>query len=115
MNQQQQQHQSGANKNINSNNGNNGESLQNNNNNNNQALTVTQQRNSRSTRRKELESVLRNPKSLISIDGLLDGITALVLDCEPMRKNKNIENFLNRCMIPFLPTPSRLISLTNLN
>ncbi len=52
---------------------------------------------SRVARRKELENALKNPKSLISVDGLLDGITALVLDCEPMRKNKNIENFLNRC------------------
>jgi hypothetical protein len=51
----------------------------------------------RSNRQKELESLLKNPKSLISTDGLLDSITALVLDCEPMRKNKNIENFLNRC------------------
>jgi hypothetical protein len=54
-------------------------------------------KNSRIARRKELENALKNPRSLISIDGLLDGITALVLDCEPMRKNKNIENFLNRC------------------
>ena len=51
---------------------------------------------SRLARRKDLEIMLKNPKSMISLDGLLDGITALVLDCEPMRKNKNIENFLNR-------------------
>lgn len=52
----------------------------------------------RNQRRKELESIIKNSKSLISIDGLLDGITALVLDCEPMKKNKNIDNFLNRCI-----------------
>ena len=53
----------------------------------------------RHQRKKELESNIKNPKSLISIDGLLDGITALVLDCEPMKKNKNIDNFLSRCNI----------------
>ena len=52
---------------------------------------------SRVQRKKELECSIKNPKSLISVDGLLDGITALVLDCEPMRKNKNIDNFLSRC------------------
>ena len=46
---------------------------------------------------KELESLMKNPKSLLSLDGLMDSLIALVLDCEPMRKNKNIENFLNRC------------------
>ena len=46
---------------------------------------------------KELENLIKNPKSLLSIDGFMDSIIALVLDCEPMRKNKNIENFLNRC------------------
>ncbi|CAF0772865.1 unnamed protein product [Brachionus calyciflorus] len=50
----------------------------------------------RNQRKKELESSIKNPKSLISIDGLLDGMTALVLDCEPMKKNKNIDNFLSR-------------------
>jgi hypothetical protein len=55
------------------------------------------QQSSRLQRKKELESIVRNPKSLISVDGLLDGITALVFDCEPMKKNKNIDNFLSRC------------------
>lgn len=48
-------------------------------------------------RKKDLEQAIKNPNSLLSVDGLLDGITALVLDCEPMRKNKNIDNFLSRC------------------
>ena len=48
-------------------------------------------------RLKELEQTIQNQKSLISYDGLLDGIQALVLDCEPMKKNKNIDNFLGRC------------------
>ena len=60
-----------------------------------------QQQSNRMQRKKELESLIKNPKSLISADGLLDGITALVLDCEPMRKNKNIDNFLNRCKLFF--------------
>lgn len=54
-----------------------------------------------SMRQKELEKIIENPKSLLNIDGLLDGITALVLDCEPMKKNKNIDNFLNRCKFFF--------------
>jgi hypothetical protein len=55
-----------------------------------------------SQRIKELESLMKNPKSLLSIDGLMDSLIALVLDCEPMRKNKNIENFLNRCKLIFV-------------
>ena len=50
-------------------------------------------------RKKELELAVRSQNSLINVDSLLDGITALVFDCEPMRKNKNIDNFLGRCMI----------------
>jgi hypothetical protein len=57
--------------------------------------------NTKANRKKELDNVIKNPKSLISIDGLLDGITALVLDCEPMKKNKNIDNFLSRCELIF--------------
>lgn len=50
----------------------------------------------RAAQRNELTNLIRNKKSLINIDSLLDSITALVLDCEPMRKNKNIDNFLCR-------------------
>jgi hypothetical protein len=49
---------------------------------------------------KELESLLRDTKSTVNIDGLLDSVSALVLDCEPIRKNKNVESFLNRCKLP---------------
>jgi len=52
--------------------------------------------NYRTVKCNELSNLIRNKKSLINIDGLLDGITALVLDCEPMKKNKNIDNFLCR-------------------
>ena len=72
---------------------NNNNSLNNNNNNHHNQMQQT----SRLQRKKELESIVKNPKSLISVDGLLDGITALVFDCEPMKKNKNIDNFLSRC------------------
>lgn len=51
--------------------------------------------------RNELSEIINSKSSLISIDGLLDGITALVLDCEPIRKNKNIDNFLFRCKLKF--------------
>jgi hypothetical protein len=64
----------------------------------------------RSTRKKDLEASIRSPKSLINIDGLLDSITALVLDCEPMKKNKNIDNFLSRCKIIAL----LLLTMTNI-
>lgn len=47
-------------------------------------------------RAKDIELLIKDSKSNINIDSLLDAIIALVLDCEPMRKNKNIENFLNR-------------------
>jgi hypothetical protein len=60
------------------------------------SMTTTSQH-TRRHRFKELEQTIKNQKSLISYDGLLDGIQALVLDCEPMKKNKNIENFLCRC------------------
>ena len=61
-------------------------------------LTPTSQH-TRRHRLKELEQTIQNQKSLISYHGLLDGIQALVLDCEPMKKNKNIDNFLCRCKI----------------
>jgi hypothetical protein len=61
----------------------------------------------RETDRYELVHIIRNKNSLISIDGLLDGITALVLDCEPLRKNKNIDNFLCRCKFKLSPNKTK--------
>lgn len=46
---------------------------------------------------KDIDTLLKNPRSYVNIDGLMDSLIALVLDCEPMRKNKNVESFLNRC------------------
>ncbi|XP_042189580.1 rho-associated protein kinase 2 isoform X2 [Callorhinchus milii] len=50
------------------------------------------------TRLKKLEAMIRDPRSPINAESLLDGLNALVqdLDFPALRKNKNIENFLNR-------------------
>ncbi|XP_061824424.1 rho-associated protein kinase 2 isoform X1 [Nerophis lumbriciformis] len=49
-------------------------------------------------RLKKLEDMMRNPRSALNLESLLDSINALVLDLDypALRKNKNIENFLNR-------------------
>uniref|UniRef100_A0A8C4I7T8 Rho-associated protein kinase n=1 Tax=Dicentrarchus labrax TaxID=13489 RepID=A0A8C4I7T8_DICLA len=50
------------------------------------------------TRLKKLEDMIRDPRSAINLESLLDSINALVLDLDypALRKNKNIETFLNR-------------------
>ncbi|XP_069829269.1 rho-associated protein kinase 2 isoform X2 [Dendropsophus ebraccatus] len=50
------------------------------------------------SRQQKLETTLRNPRSPINIESLLDGLNSLVLDLDfpALRKNKNIDNFLNR-------------------
>ncbi|KAM9355405.1 rho-associated protein kinase 2-like [Pholidichthys leucotaenia] len=50
------------------------------------------------TRLKELEDLIRDPRSPLNLESLLDLISALVLDLDypALRKNKNIEIFLNR-------------------
>lgn len=49
-------------------------------------------------RRRKLDALLRDPRSPINVDSLLDGLNSLVLDLDfpALRKNKNIDNFLNR-------------------
>ncbi|XP_075454482.1 rho-associated protein kinase 2 isoform X3 [Ascaphus truei] len=49
-------------------------------------------------RQQKLETILRNPRSPINVESLLDGLNSLVLDLDfpALRKNKNIDNFLNR-------------------
>ncbi|XP_023558156.1 rho-associated protein kinase 2 isoform X2 [Octodon degus] len=49
-------------------------------------------------RRGKLDALLRDPRSPINVDSLLDGLNSLVLDLDfpALRKNKNIDNFLNR-------------------
>ncbi|XP_063351777.1 rho-associated protein kinase 2-like isoform X3 [Pelmatolapia mariae] len=50
------------------------------------------------SRLKKLESLIRNPQSALNLATLLDSMSALVNDLNypPLRKNKNIESFLNR-------------------
>ncbi|XP_078796653.1 rho-associated protein kinase 2 isoform X3 [Oryzias latipes] len=50
------------------------------------------------TRLKRLEDMLRDPRSALNLESLLDSLNALVLDLDypALRKNKNIETFLNR-------------------
>ncbi|KAK0132558.1 Rho-associated protein kinase 2 [Merluccius polli] len=50
------------------------------------------------SRLKKLEDMIRDPRSAVNLESLLDSINALVLDLDypALRKNKNIETFLNR-------------------
>ncbi|XP_013865206.1 rho-associated protein kinase 2 isoform X2 [Austrofundulus limnaeus] len=50
------------------------------------------------TRLKKLEDMIRDPRSAINLESLLDSINALVLDLDypALRKNKNIDTFINR-------------------
>ncbi|XP_074394202.1 rho-associated protein kinase 2 isoform X3 [Zonotrichia albicollis] len=49
-------------------------------------------------RQRKLESMIRDPRSPVNVESLLDGLNSLVLDLDypALRKNKNIDNFLNR-------------------
>ncbi|CDQ59763.1 unnamed protein product [Oncorhynchus mykiss] len=49
-------------------------------------------------RLKKLEAMIKDPRSAINLESLLDSINAFVLDLDypALRKNKNIETFLNR-------------------
>ena len=51
------------------------------------------------SRFEKIDGTLKDPKSEVNVDCLLDGLDALVydLDFPALRKNKNIDNFLNRC------------------
>ncbi|XP_029903090.1 rho-associated protein kinase 2-like isoform X1 [Myripristis murdjan] len=50
------------------------------------------------SRLKKLESIMRDPQSAVNLETLLDSINALALDLDypALRKNKNIDAFLNR-------------------
>eukprot|EP00069_Balaena_mysticetus_P011464 bmy_07141T0 len=50
------------------------------------------------SRQRKLEALIRDPRSPINVESLLDGLNSLVLDLDfpALRKNKNIDNFLNR-------------------
>ncbi|XP_051772058.1 rho-associated protein kinase 2 isoform X2 [Ctenopharyngodon idella] len=49
-------------------------------------------------RLRQLEAMIKEPRSAINLESLLDSMNALVLDLDfpALRKNKNIETFLNR-------------------
>ncbi|NWV00525.1 ROCK2 kinase, partial [Upupa epops] len=49
-------------------------------------------------RQRKLESMIRDPRSPVNVERIRDGLNSLVLDLDypALRKNKNIDNFLNR-------------------
>ncbi|XP_048581823.1 rho-associated protein kinase 2 isoform X3 [Nematostella vectensis] len=63
-------------------------------------------------RHEKLENIVRDSRSPLYVDGLLDGIEALVNDCNfpQLRRNKNVENFLQR-----YEQPTRVIQTHRLN
>ena len=50
----------------------------------------------------ELESKIRDPRSIINVDCLLDAVQSLVGDCDhpAIRKIKNVDAFVSRCKWP---------------
>lgn len=63
-------------------------------------------------RRENLERYVRNPRNELYVEGLLDGIQSLVCDCDfpALRRNKNVENFLQR-----YEKPCKLIEESRMN
>lgn len=55
----------------------------------------------RRQRLSRLESIIRDPRSVASIDSLLDTIQALVADCDHpyVKRMKNVELYYNRCKL----------------
>ena len=47
----------------------------------------------------ELESQIKDPRSIINVDCLLDAVQSLVGDCDhpAIRKIKNVDAFVSRC------------------
>lgn len=50
------------------------------------------------SRQRKLEAMIKDPRSALNIESFLDGFSCLVLDLDfpLLRKNKNVDNFLNR-------------------
>lgn len=63
-------------------------------------------------RRENLERSVQSPRNELYIEGLLDGIQSLVSDCDfpALRRNKNVENFLQR-----YEKPSKVIEQCRMN
>ncbi|KAG1669224.1 Rho-associated protein kinase 2 [Nymphon striatum] len=60
----------------------------------------------RHIRLKRLEDKLSDPQSELNVNGLLDTIQSLILDCDnpALRRIKNIESFINRCNMQLFGT-----------
>ncbi len=50
-------------------------------------------------RTRQLEERIVDPRSIISIDSLLDSINALVYDSECVKKTKNFDTFYAKCWL----------------
>ncbi len=48
-------------------------------------------------RTRQLEERIIDPRSSLSIDGLLDSINALIYDSEGVKKTKNFDTFYAKC------------------
>jgi len=48
-------------------------------------------------RTRQLEQRIIDPSSILSIDGLLDSINALIYDSEGVKKTKNFDTFYAKC------------------
>lgn len=55
----------------------------------------------RRKRLQELEDKIQDPRSVASIDSLLDTVQALVSDCDHpcVKRMKNVEAYTNRCKL----------------
>ena len=60
-------------------------------------------------RLRKLEHRIRDPRSVINVDCLLDAVQSLVADCDhpAIRKIKNIDAFVSRCK-PYPPPKDQL-------
>lgn len=63
----------------------------------------------RKRRIRELEEKIRDPRSIINVDCLLDAVQSVVADCDftTIRKNKNVDAFVSRCKSDFLRSKPR--------
>lgn len=55
----------------------------------------------RRKRLQELEDKIQDPRSVASIDSLLDTVQALISDCDHpcVKRMKNVEAYTNRCKL----------------
>ena len=53
----------------------------------------------RKRRLRDLEAKIRDPRSIINVDCLLDAVQSVVADCDhtAIRKIKNVDAFVSRC------------------